>query len=153
MADQGTVQNGELVYELEGKVYRNSIKTLRGDYRTEEGESRNRLRQWEVHDFHPRPDDIFQERLYCVQWIKKETLGKFHQEAYFASITEADLERERKIHHVVEENLADWQEKGVLPDMLIEPGSKTDQPIRREDGGTGITYSMQDSFICFICTL
>jgi putative DNA methylase len=129
-AAQGTVQDGNLVYELEGKIYRHSIKTLRGDYRTKDGENKNRLRQWELHDFKPRPDDIFQERLYCIQWITKETLGQSRQETYFAAVTEADLERERQVDHIVEENLATWQEQGLVPDMAIEPGAKTDEPIR-----------------------
>ncbi|MEL7050990.1 MAG: anti-phage-associated DUF1156 domain-containing protein [Cyanobacteria bacterium J06588_5] len=130
VAAQGTVQDGNLVYELEGKVYRTSIKTIRGDYRTEEGENRNRLRRWELCDFKPRPDDILQDRLYCIQWMKKETLEQFRPETYFASVTEEDLERERKVEQIVEENLSTWQEKGLIPDMVIEPGAKTDEPIR-----------------------
>jgi putative DNA methylase len=129
-ASQGTVQDGSLVYELEGKVYRTSIKTIRGDYRTEEGQNKNRLRQWELSDFKPQSDDTFQERLYCIQWITKETLGQSRQETYFAAVTEADLEREKKVEQIVEENLATWQEKGLVPDMAIEPGYNTDQPIR-----------------------
>ena len=38
---------------------------------------------------------IFQERLYCIQWIKKETIEAARQETWFAAPTEADLERER----------------------------------------------------------
>jgi putative DNA methylase len=129
-AAQGTVQNGNLVYELDGTTYCTPIKTLRGDYRTPEGENKNRLRPWEIHDFKPRPDDIFQERLYCIQWITQETLGQSRQDTYFAAITEADLERERKVEHLVEQNLATWQEQGLVPDMAIEPGAKTDEPMR-----------------------
>jgi putative DNA methylase len=44
-----------------------------------------------------RPDDIFRERLYCIQWITKETLDQARKETYFASVTEKDLERERKV--------------------------------------------------------
>ncbi len=62
-AEKGTVRDGALVYELDGKTYRTPIKTLRGDYRDADGNSANRLRRWEKHDFKPRPDDIFQERL------------------------------------------------------------------------------------------
>ncbi len=32
------------------------------------GEGQYGLRQWENDDLVPRPDDIFQERLYCVRW-------------------------------------------------------------------------------------
>ncbi|WP_245820319.1 anti-phage-associated DUF1156 domain-containing protein [Marinobacter lutaoensis] len=135
-AEKGTVQDGALVYELDGKVYRTPIKTLRGDYRLPDGTTGNRLRRWEKHDFKPRPDDIFRERLYAIQWIKKETLDKSRQETFFASVTEADLERERKVEQIVADNLTRWQEEGLLPDMEIEPGYNTDQPIRER----GWTY-------------
>ncbi len=133
MADaerQGTVQDGYLIHRLDGKTYRTPIKTLRGDYRDADGNTQNRLRRWEKHDFKPRPDDIFQERLYAIQWIKKETLNSSRPETFFASVTEADLERERKVEQIVAENLARWQEEGLAPDMEIEPGDKTDEPIR-----------------------
>ncbi|CUB06700.1 anti-phage-associated DUF1156 domain-containing protein [Tepidiphilus thermophilus] len=129
-ARKGTVQGGDLVYEIDGKSYRTPIKTLRGDYRLPDGSTGNRLRRWEKHDFKPRPEDIFQERLYCIQWIKKETIDAARQETWFAEPTEADLERERKVETIVAKNLTRWQEEGLVPDMAIEPGYNTDQPIR-----------------------
>ncbi len=129
-ATQGTVQDGHLVYTLGDQTYRIPIKTIRGDYCTPDGETRNRLRQWEIHDFKPRPDDIFQERLYCIQWIKASTLSDSRPETYFATVTAADLERERQVEEIVEKNLATWQEQGLVPDMEIEPGYNTTQPIR-----------------------
>ncbi|MDD3554385.1 MAG: DUF1156 domain-containing protein [Deltaproteobacteria bacterium] len=129
-AERGTVQDGDMVYELDGKSYRTPIKTLRGDYRLPDGSTGNRLRRWEKHDFKPRPEDIFQERLYCIQWIKKETIDAARQETWFAEPTEADLERERKVETIVAKNLTRWQEEGLVPDMAIEPGYNTDQPIR-----------------------
>lgn len=129
-AAKGTVQDGDLVYVLDGEEYRTPIKTIRGDYRLPDGTTGNKLRRWEKHDFMPRPDDIFQERLYCIQWITAETLGKSRQETFFASVTPADLERERKVEQIVRENLNPWQEAGLVPDMPIEPGEKTDEPIR-----------------------
>ncbi|MCF8096021.1 MAG: DUF1156 domain-containing protein [Desulfobacteraceae bacterium] len=129
-AEQGTVQNGQLVYELDGQVYHTPIRTLRGDYKDKDGNTRNNLRQWEKHDFKPRPDDIFQERLYCIQWITQETLDQSRHETYFATVTNEDLNRERQVEQIVEENLAHWQEEGLVPDMAIEPGYNTDQPIR-----------------------
>ncbi len=130
VAEKGTVQDGNLVYELDGMTYRTPIKTLRGDFRLPDGTTGNRLRRWDKHDFKPRPDDIFQERLYCIQWIKKETIEAARQETWFAAPTEADLERERKVEAIVAENLARWQDEGWVPDMAIEPGYNTDQPIR-----------------------
>ncbi|MDF9393431.1 MULTISPECIES: anti-phage-associated DUF1156 domain-containing protein [Methylococcus] len=153
-AEAGTVQDGDMVYTLDGKTYRTPIKTLRGDYRLPDGTTGNRLRRWERSDFRPREDDIFQERLYCIQWIKKETLDAARQDQFagselgrpegaqggrarkgahqtwFAAPTEADLARERKVEALVAENLERWQAEGLVPDMAIEPGDKTDEPIR-----------------------
>ena len=129
-AELGTVRDGNLVYELDGKTYRTPIKTLRGDYRDADGNTANRLRRWENHDFKPLPDDIFQERLYCIHWITRESLNKKRKEAFFAAVTEDDLDRERKVGEYVEKHLACWQEDGLAPDMAIEPGDKTDEPIR-----------------------
>ena len=129
-AENGTVQNGNLTYELDGKVHSTPIKTLRGDYRGEDGQNRNRLRPWGKLDLVPREGDIFQERLYAIQWIKKETVDESRQITYFKSVTPADIEREQKVEQLVADNLAQWQEDGLVPDMEIEPGKKTDDPIR-----------------------
>ncbi|MBK1620014.1 DNA methylase [Lamprobacter modestohalophilus] len=129
-AELGTVQGGYLVYELDSKTYRTSIKTLRGDYRDAEGNTANRLRRWEKHDFKPRPEDVFQERLYCIQWMTRDTLGSHRPETFFAAVTDEDLQRERRVEAMVAKHLADWQEQGLVPDMAIEPGYNTDQPIR-----------------------
>jgi adenine-specific DNA methylase len=129
-AEKGTVQDGDMVYSLDGKTYRTPIKTLRGDYRLPDGTTGSRLRRWEKLDFKPRPDDIFQERLYCIQWIKKETLDAARQETWFAAPTDSDLARERQVEALVAEHLARWHAEGLVPDMPIEPGDKTDEPIR-----------------------
>lgn len=134
-AEQGTVQNGNMVYTLDGKIHTTPIKTLRGDYRDADGNNKNRLRQWEKHDFKPREGDLFQERLYVIQWIKAETLDKSRRETFFSAVTKADLKREIQVEKVVEKNLLQWQEEGLLPDMEIESGYNTDQP-NREKGWT-----------------
>nr|WP_155998024.1 anti-phage-associated DUF1156 domain-containing protein [Thioalkalivibrio sp. ALMg13-2] len=129
----GTVKNGKLDYELNGQRYTTPISTLRGDYRDNNGVRRNQLRQWGLRDFMPREDDIFQERLYAIQWMKAGTVDRSRPETYFASVTDADLERERKVESIVDENLADWQAKGLVPDMPIEPGDETTR-LQRERG-------------------
>jgi putative DNA methylase len=126
----GTVVNNELVYELDGETYRTRIETLRGDYRLPDGTTGNRLRRWEKSDVVPRPDDAFQERLYCIQWITRATLGSFRPRFFFAAPTEADLVREHTIETMVREHLARWHEEGLVPDIPIEAGDKTDEPIR-----------------------
>lgn len=129
-AERGTVQGGFLAYSLDGQVHRTPIRTIRGEYKAKDGTLKNKLRQWEQHDFKPRPDDIFQERLYCIQWITADSINKSRQVTYFSGITEEDLVRERKVERIVEENIVAWQEQGILPNMSIEPGDKTDEPIR-----------------------
>jgi putative DNA methylase len=129
-AAKGTVQDGALVYVLDGKTYRTPIKTLRGDYRDAQGDTQNRLRRWKKTDFKPATDDTFQERPYAIQWITKETLHTGRKETFFASVTDEDLQRERRVEVIVQRNLAQWQAEGLAPDMPIEPGDKTDEPIR-----------------------
>ncbi|MEA3250614.1 MAG: anti-phage-associated DUF1156 domain-containing protein [Pseudomonadota bacterium] len=131
-AEKGTVQGGALVYKLNGKVYQTAIKTLRGDYKDADGDNRNKLRLWDKSDFKPRPDDIYQERLYAIQWMDGEDLktGKSRVRTWFDAPTQADLEREAKVESMVYDNLSVWQAQGLVPDMAIESGQKTDEPIR-----------------------
>lgn len=130
---QGTLpraEKGTLVHSPDGiTVYRTRMSSIRGDYRDEHGENRNRLRPWEKEDIVPRPEDILQERLYCVQWIK-ETEEAGRAESRFRAVTEADLERERRVTEYVRAHLAAWEAAGLLPDMKIEAGAKNDEPIR-----------------------
>ncbi|PPD03259.1 MAG: DNA methylase, partial [Methylobacter sp.] len=134
--EAGTVKNGCLTYQLNGKHYTTPIKTLRGDFKDADGNNQNRLRRLEKHEFKPRPDDIFQERLYCIQWITADSLDKKQKVTYFATVTEEDLAKECQVEEIVAENIVKWQQQGWVPDMMIEPGYNTDQPIRER----GWTY-------------
>jgi putative DNA methylase len=118
-----------LVHSVAGTEYRTKISTLRGDYRNDEGSLSNRLRRWEKIDFKPRPDDIFQERLYAIQWMRPTKTGKTF-EIEFRSVGPDDLKREQIVEDFIGEHLSDWQARGWVPDMRIEPGYNTDQPIR-----------------------
>jgi putative DNA methylase len=125
----GTVQNGEIVHSPDGiTIYRTKISTLRGDYKDGK-ESKNRLRMWEKSDFTPHNNDLYQERLYCIQWIRRKKSGK-GDEYEFRSVTADDLKREQKVIEYVGVHIADWQRNGFVPDMVIEKGYNTDQPIR-----------------------
>ena len=48
----------------------------------------------------------------------------------FRSVTPDDLERQRTVNDFIDAHLTDWQAKGWIPDMRIEAGDKTDEPIR-----------------------
>jgi putative DNA methylase len=81
----------------------------------------NRLRLWDKHDFMPRPDDILQERLYCVQWTRPKQSGK-GVDYEFRSVTTDDLKRESIVQEFIARNIVVWQAKGWTPDMRIEVG-------------------------------
>jgi putative DNA methylase len=140
-AERGTVrsdgrgQDPYLIHTVDGKEYRTKISTLRGDYRKPDGGTSNKLRLWEVTDFKPREDDIFQERLYCVQWMRPKPGKKKQMDYEFRSVTATDLERERKVEEYVESHLVEWQGKGWVPDMRIESGAETER-LCRERGWT-----------------
>jgi putative DNA methylase len=66
----GRGQDPYLIHSVDGVEYRTKISTLRGDFRNHDGSTDNKLRLWEKLDFKPRPNDIFQERLYAIQWMR-----------------------------------------------------------------------------------
>jgi len=140
----------------EEQEWRIGIGRLRGDGEGPElpgGGRGNKLRSWELFDVAPRepewrPDaapvlaaagpgawvggDIWLERLYCIQWIDGEDLkaDKSRPRTFFKAPDREDLAREEQVRSLVVENLSDWQARGLVPDMAIESGEKTDEPIR-----------------------
>jgi adenine-specific DNA methylase len=130
LAENGTVSKGSMVYELDGKSYRTAIKTLRGDYKGEDGSTESQLRKWDKLDFHPHSDDLFQERLYAIQWYSASSLNSNRQEAFFRKVLKDDIRREEKARNLVADNILSWQAEGFLPDMEIEAGYNTSQPVR-----------------------
>ena len=112
------------------------IKALRGDGRGTFSDAKNLLRPWENRDVVPRENDIFGERLYCVRWVdswverSEDGEERVRSERYFKAPTEKDLAREQRVLGLLRERFEDWQAKGFLPSRRIEPGQKTDEPIR-----------------------
>ncbi len=129
-AAEGTIQGGDLVYELDGKKYRTPIKTIRGEYRDENGVTQNSLRLWNADDFMPSEEDILQERLYAIQWYEKRTLNSSRPDTFFSSVTKADLDREERITELVRLNFKGMQNAGLISDMHIETGKENEGPIR-----------------------
>lgn len=154
-AKTGTVQNGRLVCPETGTEH--NISTIRGDRRID-GETRYGLRMWENEDLVPRPDDTFQERLYCIRYIETWYEDANHpqttwtqQEAeawpdfqdkldtkaikkktkrHYLAPTPEDLAREDKVLSLLQERFATWQEKGYVPGTKIPDGDKTEEPKR-----------------------
>jgi putative DNA methylase len=108
------------------------IFAIRKDRKDPEGNVVSGLRKWEKHEFTPRKDDVFQERLYAIRYVKEyvDEKGRKKTERYYISPTEDDLKREIKVIELLSERFNEWQEKGYIPSMMIEEGYNTDQPIR-----------------------
>jgi putative DNA methylase len=129
-AKEGTVKNSRLICPETGNDF--AISEIRGDRRVNE-ENIYGLRLWENNDLVPRPDDIFQERLYCVRWVETylDERDRAQIRRHYCSVTEADLDRESKVLYLLDQRFHDWQEKGFIPSKKIERGGdKTEEPIR-----------------------
>lgn len=121
-AKKGTVQSSRLVCPDTGNSY--ALADLRGDRRVN-GETVLGLRLWENFDLVPRPDDIFQERLYCVRWAVPGG------DRVYTAPEAADFAREAKALELMRQHFADWQLKGFIPSRPIpRGGEKTEEPIR-----------------------
>jgi adenine-specific DNA methylase len=115
-----TIINGRVVDPFDpGRSW--SIESLRGP----EG-----LRHWRNEDLVPGPNDVFQERLYCIRWVNGRG------ERRYAAPEEEDLLREQTVLRLLLDRFQEWQEKGFIPSKRIPSGYNTDQPIRER----GWTY-------------
>ncbi|MBX3728541.1 MAG: DUF1156 domain-containing protein [Candidatus Sumerlaeia bacterium] len=137
-AKEGTVRGGRIIHPILIEQGNEANAATVASVREADGG----LRRWENEDVVPRPGDVFQERLYCIRWTKKvwETNAAGDQvereERWYASVTDADREREERVLALLDERFADWQAKGYIPSRTIEPGYNTVQPIRER----GWTY-------------
>jgi Protein of unknown function (DUF1156) len=146
-AANGTIDGNYLRMTLDGQEHRASIERLRGEVRLKSRYRKpaeaamdrarfeacrnhyadmaaNDLRRWELDDVVPRPDDVFQERLYAIQWLTPD--GSL----FFTAARAEDIAREKQVEAIVRENLSSWQTRGLVPDSSIEPGDKTGELIR-----------------------
>ena len=108
------------------------ITSLRRDRRGPEGEKIFGLRLWERDEFIPREEDVFQERLYCIRYVKEfiDEKGNKRTERYYTAPSKEDMQREEKVITLLRERFDDWQDKGFIPSTKIEEGDKTTEPIR-----------------------
>ncbi len=90
------------------------------------------LRRWTNDDVVPRPGDVFQERLYCIRWVKFVTGpdGKTREVRRYAAPDAADLQREARVLALLRERFPVWQRQGFIPSKPIISGYNTEQPIR-----------------------
>lgn len=108
------------------------IPVLRNDRTGENGETVYGLRLWEKEEFLPRETDVYQERLYCIRYVKnyKDEKGVTKTERYYTTPSKMDLDREKQVVKLLSEVFLDWQDKGFLPSNRIKEGFNTNQPIR-----------------------
>ena len=96
---------------------------------------RSVLRPWESDDLVPRPDDFYQERLYCVRWcetsdvVTNSSIRTVSRRTY-ESVNDEDLEREQRALDLLRERLLDWQGAGFIPSQAIAPGMVNLSPNR-----------------------
>jgi adenine-specific DNA methylase len=131
-----TVVDSELHCPNHSCGRRTPMRAIRGDGRGGFGDSKSLLRGWELRDLVPRCDDIFGERLYCIRWVDNWTeldadgdVKTCTQRVYCAP-SNADFQRERRVLELLTERFDRWQRSGFIPSRRIEPGAKTDEPIR-----------------------
>lgn len=100
-----------------------SVESLRGP----EG-----LRRWTNEDTVPRAGDMFQERLYCVRWVKTVIRnGKPKEIRRYAAPDANDVAREAQVLALLRERFSKWQGEGFIPSRAIpDGGDKTEEPIR-----------------------
>jgi putative DNA methylase len=127
-AEKGTKQGPELVcpaplWELFKRQRRNE-QMQRSIRWNDLVKGSGGLRRWVREDFSPRKGDLLQERLYCIKW--KDTDGNAH----YREPHSHDLDMEQKIVEMLNAVFKDWQRAGWIPSWRIEPGEKTNEPIR-----------------------
>lgn len=140
--DSGTIQKGNFICPHCHK--KTPITSIRKDMKNEDGSTEYGLRMWDKHEFVPRENDVFQERLYCIKYIEKFSTKTWEEvmkkpapatdacygNVHYVAPNEMDLKRETKVKILLEQRFDKWQKKGYIPDSIIENGSKTNEPIR-----------------------
>lgn len=99
-----------------------SLESLRGP----EG-----LRPWANDDVVPRPNDVFQERLYCVRWVKKvQQNGRLRDVRRYSAPDASDIRRDARVLELLRERFSDWQQDGFIPSASVDSGDETDRLVR-----------------------
>lgn len=126
-AKMGTVTTKGFSCPHCGKV--TPISILRRDRKDESGNTLYGLRQWEKSDFDFKDDDIYHEVLYAILYERKDG------SRYFRAPNSHDLDNEIKVKHIIDSNIVQWQDQGVIPSMAIESGMETER-LFKERGWT-----------------
>jgi putative DNA methylase len=100
------------------------LSSLRGDRINDTGNVKYGLRQMQKCEYKPDPNDVFQDRLYAIRYLRQ------NGSRYYRAPNNRDLKNEMVIDSIISHNLIDWQQKGLIPNSEIENGSKTCELIR-----------------------
>lgn len=121
--ETGTIKDSALICPY--CQQRTPISMLRSD-------AQGGLRLWESDDLVPRPDDVYQERLYCIRWEEtyNNERGEPRTRRHYRAPDDHDLAREVQTLTLLCANLRKWQEQAYISVRRIMPGDKTDEPIR-----------------------
>jgi len=143
-ADAGTKQEGDIacpkapweVFKHQGK-HQQMQRAIPYNQLIENADG---LRRWENADVVPRPGDVLQERLFCIRWRTPDWTderGRVRRgDLVYREPRAHDLDVEQQVLDQLAGVFHDWQMKGWIPSWRIEPGEKTDEPIRTK----GWTY-------------
>ena len=105
-----------------------SVEALRGP---------DGLRRWTRDDVAPRSGDVFQERLYCIRWVKTvDENGRPREVRRYAAPDAADLAREARVTELLRERFDGWQEAGLIPSRPIPQNGAETERLFRERGWT-----------------
>jgi putative DNA methylase len=122
-AATGTYRDETVTHFVHGSRHSNKISSIRGDYVvTLDGkkETRNRIRPWSIDDVTFSPNDIYQERLYAILWVRDD--GSKRPLSEYRNVMAEDMAREKSVEEYVSRNINSWQKNGYVPDMRIEIG-------------------------------
>jgi putative DNA methylase len=87
------------------------------------------IRQWSKEDLRPRPDDVLQERLFCIRWWRPKS-GADGFEIFYREPQRLDVETESRMAAELESIAQVWMSEGWIPSWHIENGYKTTEPKR-----------------------
>ncbi|MEW5920665.1 MAG: anti-phage-associated DUF1156 domain-containing protein [Bacillota bacterium] len=133
----GTVKGDSLVCPNPDCRQTIPITSIRGDRTGPDGSVQYGLRRWEKDEFIPRPDDVLQERLYCIRYVEEymDDSGNIKTRKHYVTPTSEDKRREEKVISLLRERFEIWQKNGYIPVDKIEDGEETTR-LLRERGWT-----------------